>query len=174
MGGSLRVPAAFNGVLSFKPTCVRVSLEGNRQVFKDSFTLLKYNFAAPGPIANSVSDLITSFKVQLYPYVHHLDFNICPTTFKQDTFEIAASGKIRIGYLEELEHLPLSSGMRRTMREARQALIDIGYEVVDFKITTEEYWSMCQPFLTVLYTYLIEPSIQEMMDKDEDLMPEYK
>lgn len=60
------------------------------------------------------------------------------------------------------------------MREARQALIDLGYEVVDFKITTDEYWSMCQPFSTVLYTYLMEPSIQEMIERDEDILPEYK
>ncbi len=63
LGGSLRIPAAFTGTLSFKPTCGRTSLRGNRMVLKDNITLLKFISASAGPIGNTVSDLITAYRV---------------------------------------------------------------------------------------------------------------
>ena len=54
-GGSIRIPAALNGLVGFKPTARRVPLEG---VFPLSFTL-----DSAGPIAKSVADCALLDKV---------------------------------------------------------------------------------------------------------------
>ena len=70
LAGSLRIPAAFTGVKSFKPTPGRVSLEGWLMVLRNrgiSPPPLKFISASPGPIARSVSDLLMVFKLMLHP-----------------------------------------------------------------------------------------------------------
>lgn len=50
LGGSLRIPAAFTGTRSFKPTPGRVSIKGCRAVLPNSFSPFNHIGASPGPI----------------------------------------------------------------------------------------------------------------------------
>jgi len=45
---------------------------------------------------------------------------------------------LRIGYLEEIENLPVSQAMRNAMKEARGHLEKLGHEIVEFKMSKEE------------------------------------
>lgn len=98
--GSLRVPAAFTGTMALKITGERTSFKGVVGLLPNNFTTLKYLNSTDGPIGNRVSDLVTLFKVMIDPQVSHYDSLISPSTFNENNYEAAASGKIRVGYME--------------------------------------------------------------------------
>lgn len=60
LGGSIRLPAYFNGLCGFRPTSCRVSIQDHRTILPRNF----YSFAALvpacGPIAISVDDVKAS------------------------------------------------------------------------------------------------------------------
>jgi len=47
--------------------------------------------------------------------------------------------KIKVGIIKEMAHLPVCPATKRAMNMAKQALIDEGYEVVDFDLTEMDY-----------------------------------
>jgi len=61
--------------------------------------------------------------------------------------------------LEDLDIVPLSGGMKRAMKETRKALEDLGYEVVDFKISNEEFLEIRALLFVILSHFLMIPSI---------------
>ncbi len=104
IGGSIRIPSDFNGVYGFKGSSNRLTQIGGHNVMKNLFSSL----TAPGgrlrgtigPIASNVDDLITIMKIFLHPESHRYDPFAPPMPFRQEVFDKALSGKIRIGYLE--------------------------------------------------------------------------
>jgi len=65
VGGSIRVPAHFNGIVGFKPTQGRLSIALSHVAKISEVELLAPHFPpAPGPLARSVNDAIEVFKIQ--------------------------------------------------------------------------------------------------------------
>jgi len=64
IGGSIRIPALFNGVFGFKPTGGRISQEGILFPSKTGFsTGALMSFTCPGPFAKSARDCAEFFNV---------------------------------------------------------------------------------------------------------------
>ena len=57
IGGSIRLPALFNGVCGFKPTNRRVPATQHRCALDNNFTQFTQIHATVGPIAKTVDDL---------------------------------------------------------------------------------------------------------------------
>jgi Asp-tRNA(Asn)/Glu-tRNA(Gln) amidotransferase A subunit family amidase len=82
IGGSIRIPATFNGITGFKPTPQRISAKG----MNDS-RLCEFNFnsghfkPAAGPLAHTVEDCISLFKLQCRKDAHLGDPFIPPVPF---------------------------------------------------------------------------------------------
>mmetsp|Transcript_11487 Transcript_11487/g.19443 ORF Transcript_11487/g.19443 Transcript_11487/m.19443 type:complete len:122 (-) Transcript_11487:532-897(-) len=52
---------------------------------------------------------------------------------------LSEKSKIKIGVVSETPFLPVSAAVRRSVELSKKALIDEGYDVVDFHISAEEY-----------------------------------
>ena len=63
IGGSLRVPAAFCGIYSHKPTLDLVSLKGHTPGGADTLSGFSTGLAVAGPMARSAPDLLVALKV---------------------------------------------------------------------------------------------------------------
>ena len=65
IGGSIRIPATFNGIVGFKPTQGRFSNRYSSDARVIDFTMNSGHFkTASGPFAHSVNDCIEFFKIQ--------------------------------------------------------------------------------------------------------------
>ena len=64
IGGSIRVPAVYNGIFGFKTSTGRVSSAGN---IYDFIPTLEYNKSARGPLATSVDDVKLMLQVLFHP-----------------------------------------------------------------------------------------------------------
>lgn len=64
IGGSIRIPATFTGIVGFKPTQGRISVKGYHSGNTSDFDMGTGHLkAGPGPLAKSVRDCIEFFKI---------------------------------------------------------------------------------------------------------------
>jgi len=75
--------------------------------------------------------------------MHHFDPLMAPTPFNQQMYDEAlpnhSHNKVKVGFIKEMEFLPVSPAVRRAMDIAKKGLEDAGYEIVDFKLTHDDY-----------------------------------
>jgi amidase len=126
IGGSLRIPAHFCGVVGFKPTSGRVPLLGMRSAVPQEGVL-----GTPGPMGNCVDDVARLMAV-LTTGVSAVDGNAYKMDF--DAAEYAAvkakGSKLTFGYYLDDGFLAASPPCRRAVREAVAALRADGHDVV--------------------------------------------
>jgi Asp-tRNA(Asn)/Glu-tRNA(Gln) amidotransferase A subunit family amidase len=118
-GGSIRIPAAFCGVVGFKPTFGAVPREPSSAAWK---TLIAY-----GPIARSVADV-------------RLMLGVLAGADPRDRHSIEAEGldapmtelaRVRLAVSEDLGGAPVDDDVRDAFRAAVANLIDAGAEIVE-------------------------------------------
>jgi len=175
-GGSLRFPAAFCGVYSFKPTQTRFSSKGMGVMSKIDFQLFNHFPAAFGAFGKSVPDLITQTKVLADPDIHEIDCLTTPAPWNEQLFADVKQNpsKIRIGILEESPHLPVSAAVKRAIAETEAACRRLGYETVKFKFAAEDWDLMRDIFMCVAANELNKGTLKELSDSGEKMMPNLK
>jgi Asp-tRNA(Asn)/Glu-tRNA(Gln) amidotransferase A subunit family amidase len=64
---------------------------------------------------------------------------IAPVPFNQEKFERVHTDKsnIKVGFLKDVDYLPVSKSVKRAMAITRKALEDQGYQIVDVTIEKE-------------------------------------
>jgi fatty acid amide hydrolase len=123
IGGSLRVPAAFNGIASFKPTTGRMDDTGRLAVYKGQTAIVSQE----GPLARTVADL-------------ELGLTIANGGSQPRAFPSQPLGdpraidvrSLRVGYYENMGSFAASPALGRAAREAAHALADRGASIVPF------------------------------------------
>lgn len=135
LGGSIRFPAAFCGVVGFKPTQDVWSNQGVQTAIRGQ-ELVR---AQVGPMARC-SDDIALLLGALPPCDQHVaDWRVPPVTLAP-----LPARRLRIGYMDDDGVLPANPAMRRAVREAADHLRSEGMELVPC-----EPW--CSRELTALY-----------------------
>jgi Asp-tRNA(Asn)/Glu-tRNA(Gln) amidotransferase A subunit family amidase len=83
VGGSIRIPAHFNGVVGFKPTQTRLSARDMCPTFSDSKYLRGHETIVncPGPLGTSVTDVLETFKLMADTSQHLRDPYRAPLNF---------------------------------------------------------------------------------------------
>lgn len=114
-GGSIRIPAAYCGVVGLKPTYGRISKRGA--------VSLAPSLDHPGPIARTVGDAVAALKV-----LAGQDSGD-PSTRLQGLNPVRS--RIRVGVCPDLHILPLSDDYARLFQTALDALAAAGVEVVE-------------------------------------------
>jgi fatty acid amide hydrolase len=123
LGGSIRVPAAWNGLCGFKPTSFRLTNQGTTGAFRGLLVMV----TQAGPLARTVEDCELMFKL-LVDYSH---FDTAPVP-PGDSADVDVRG-MRIAAWEEDGYFPASDPARRAVREAAAALEEQGATIAWIK-----------------------------------------
>ncbi|HWZ31108.1 MAG TPA: amidase [Bryobacteraceae bacterium] len=119
-GGSVRVPAHFCGIAGLKPTPGRISLYGHRP--SEGVP----GISVAGPMARSVDDVRLLFDVLAgYDDRDPLTAPVLPRALKTDG--------VRIGVMEQFYDVPVQASVRKAVRDAANALGDLGFPVDEFR-----------------------------------------
>ncbi|EFX81960.1 hypothetical protein DAPPUDRAFT_210998 [Daphnia pulex] len=152
IGGSVRLPAAFCGIYSIKPTTSRI----------------RYKFIAsvPGIMARDSQTVVTVTKLLLND--NHLqihgDPDLLPIPWNEKMFSEKRS--LRIGYYEDDGFFPTTPGIRRAIQIAKAKLEASGHELVPFLPPHVEY--VLNSFISILTAdqsrYLLEALSNDDID----------
>jgi Asp-tRNA(Asn)/Glu-tRNA(Gln) amidotransferase A subunit family amidase len=78
--------------------------------------------------------------------------------------------KIRIGVLKESSHLPCTESVRRSIKEASKCLKELGYEIVDFEFSDEEWTLLRDLFMSMIANGNGPSMLREFNRECEDLL----
>ena len=118
VGGSVRVPAAFCGIASIKPTAGRLPDTGRLSVPPGQLGVQ----SQLGPMARRVDDVETALRV------------LNPAHIALPGSQSVDVSRLRVGVYEHDGLFLASPGVRRAVREAAAALKAAGATVVEFKL----------------------------------------
>ena len=152
-GGSIRVPAHFNGICGLKPTPGRVPSTGHFPPSGGPFALI----GVVGPMARNVGDLKALFEVMQGPD----DGDACaaPVPIRWPTNEEVR--RLKIGYFEDDGRTPVTPETRAAVRTAAHALRRSGFEVEAFRPEgLEEARELWKKFFVKVGGMLIGPMFE--------------
>lgn len=126
IGGSIRLPAAINGVYGLKPSARRLAYCGSRAMAQGSPELI-----APvnGPLAKSIEDL-EYFTKHVVEVGLEYDSEQVPIPWK----EVKLPAKLKLGYFVDTPVFRATPAVRRAVEETVAALKAEGHELVEFKV----------------------------------------
>ncbi len=140
IGGSIRLPAFFNGVFGHKPTGCLVPHTGHHPAPTDRGSEL----LGCGPVTRHAADLMPFLRIVAGP-------DGVDTTVREvelgDPDEVAIEG-LRVAMSEDASLLPVSLELRNARVRAARALAEAGAEVV--KVSLPAVKTVIQPFLNAM------------------------
>ena len=137
IGGSIRIPAHFTGIVGFKPSPDRMTRLGGKVPRLNNRNGQLIIRPTNGPMARTVDDCIELMKVLASPYVQTRDTNIPPIPFIDpysfgDT-SLPTFRKLKIAYMETDGYFEPTAACRRAVLIAADKLRTRGHEVVPFR-----------------------------------------
>lgn len=135
IGGSIRIPAAFNGLYGLRPSSGRLPYEGMANSFDGQNTVL----SVVGPLATTVGalQLMTKAVLSKQPWLHdplvaELPWRPEAEQTVLDAFQRAESG-LSFGFLPHDGHVTPHPPVRRALEKVRAALEGLGHQMIDWK-----------------------------------------
>jgi hypothetical protein len=125
-------------------------------------------------MARSFDTILEAVKVQFDPEVNLLDHKVSPCPFREDLYQLGGSGKIKIGYYDNMPTMPSTVAMKRTVKIAKEALESQGYELVPFNISEQEILEYREIIVGILANGTMVPLADYIISKGEDLIPSYQ
>jgi fatty acid amide hydrolase len=125
VGGSIRVPAHFNGIQGLKPGSRRLTTLDDPAFFHSGQEGL---LSSAGPLAREVEDLELAMRILAAPGQNEIDFRIPPVPWNEPS-NVDLS-KLRIGFYIEDDYFPSSPAIKRAVAQAADALRGSVAEVV--------------------------------------------
>lgn len=137
VAGSIRIPAAFCGILGLKPTQHRVSIEGH-------VPLVLHDYLVIGPLARSVDDLEVALAAIAGPDGKQ---SMVPPVPLPASRELPA-GPLRIGVIESHGAVQIGRAVRAGVARAAEAAAKLGHRVerVDFAAPEDAIVSLMRIF----------------------------
>mmetsp|Transcript_29057 Transcript_29057/g.41095 ORF Transcript_29057/g.41095 Transcript_29057/m.41095 type:complete len:593 (+) Transcript_29057:239-2017(+) len=133
VAGSLRIPAAFCGIVGFKTSDKRLTNKGQvRQKKNNRNGLVVVIPPTAGGLAGTVEDCAMFIKSLLVQDMFKADTSITPLPFNDMAYE--AKGKLKIGYYITDHFLDPCAAAKRGVRETITALEKAGHECVQIEL----------------------------------------
>ncbi|KXN70625.1 amidase signature enzyme [Conidiobolus coronatus NRRL 28638] len=144
-GGSLRVPASFCGVYSFKPTSGRFPTAGHFPIMSGQDSIA----TVTGPLGKSVDDIAAMFKYVAQSEPWKLDSECSKINY--EPFELPKDRKYKIGYVVSNKLFPSTPACERAVLETVKLLRDQGHEgheVFEYNLPgSSEAYQLCGTIL---------------------------
>uniref|UniRef100_A0A8H7N5D9 Amidase domain-containing protein n=1 Tax=Bionectria ochroleuca TaxID=29856 RepID=A0A8H7N5D9_BIOOC len=163
IGGSIRAPAAFNGLYGIRPSADRIPKRAMKSVESGQLNIR----VSCGPVCHSTSDLKLMTKVvTTWPSARY-DTASMPVPWR----EVDRSGqKLAFGLWEfdgtVMPHPPIL----RALRESAEKLRKAGHEVINIKIPID-FWEASEVYMRLYYQCGIEDSTKLLAEAGETMMP---
>ncbi|KAL4791068.1 amidase [Aspergillus venezuelensis] len=166
IGGSIRAPAAFNGLYGIRPTADRVPKRGMKSVESGQLNIR----VSCGPVADSLADVKLLTRVLIdWPQTRY-DPTCIPVPWREVSI---ADKKLSFGLWEfdgvVMPHPPI----RRALRETAQRLRAAGHEVIEFKMPFD-CWEASRVYMDTYYQYGKQDCLDLLAKAGEPIMPAYK
>ncbi|KAF5722339.1 aconitate hydratase 1 [Fusarium mundagurra] len=163
LGGSIRVPAAFNGLYALKPTAARIPKGGMPDLGQ---SLIQVSF---GPVCHSIEDMeLLTRVINAHPH-NRFDVTCVPVPWRRVD---APEGKLKIGLMKwdgvVMPHPPIL----RALEHTKQLLIEAGHEVVDFK-PPFDCWQALRTTFDIYYQGGADATIAALEESGEPLIPAF-
>ncbi|KAF2416538.1 acetamidase [Tothia fuscella] len=126
IGGSIRIPSHMNGLWGLKPTSSRLPYQG-LQVSTDGQGHVP---SSVGPMARSLSTLVTTMQAIIGRKPWLLDPNVTPMPWQLEVFENVQSRPITVGLLTDDGVVKVHPPIERALREVAAKLEAAGHEIV--------------------------------------------
>ncbi|KAF4547646.1 Acetamidase-like protein 3 [Elsinoe fawcettii] len=132
IGGSIRIPAAFNGLYGLRPSTGRLPYQGMANSFDGAPGVL----SVVGPLAPSVSalKLVTQSVLSTSPWFHDPLVHELPyrPEIETDTLKRAKSGALKFGVLRHDGVCSVHPPVARAIEETAAALTAAGHKAVEW------------------------------------------
>ncbi|CAD7942556.1 unnamed protein product [Amoebophrya sp. A25] len=137
VGGSVRIPAAFCGVVGFKPTSERLKVHRNGPLLREYGTMM-YVPGVSGVMGNSCDDVEAGMYALLYEFegrknIYEIDKRM-PRQGWRGSDGDWNERRLRIGYVVDDGYLEVPKAQRRALDEVMQLFRDEGHELVPFPV----------------------------------------
>ncbi|KAL4962035.1 amidase signature domain-containing protein [Aspergillus stella-maris] len=166
IGGSIRAPAAFNGLYGIRPTADRVPKRGMKSVESGQLNIR----VSCGPVAHSLADVKLLTRVLIdWPQTRY-DPTCIPVTWREVSI---TDKKLSFGIWDfdgvVMPHPPICRAMRETTTRLRAA----GHEVIEFKIPFD-CWEASRVYMDTYYQCGKQDCLDLLNKAGEPIMPAYK
>lgn len=129
-GGSVRQPAALNGIYGYKPSYGLISRYGT-VAFASSFDTV-------GVLANDLDDVIAVSSDLITPD-HHDTTSFIPEGFTLEKFKDEDLSKYKVAIISEFEEIECDQETTAKYEAAKQQIRDLGIEINEVSIDTIPY-----------------------------------
>ena len=134
--GSIRIPAAFCGIPSFKPTTGRFSTKGHSSIGPYSRSKMSNIYPNHGPLGRCADDLALFTKELITEDVIRIDPALPYIPWNEAKFQ--SQEKLRIGYVISEDFFGAAKPCKRATKEVVEVLKKLGHDVFEVKIPNFE------------------------------------
>lgn len=133
IGGSIRIPAAFNGLFGIRPSSGRLPYEGMANSFDGAPSIL----SVVGPLSTSVANLKLAVKsiLQTEPWLH--DPRVSPMPWRSEQEEtvkkLAQEKRLTFAVLRHDGLCAVHPPIKRAIEETVQKLEKLGHKVIEWQ-----------------------------------------
>jgi Asp-tRNA(Asn)/Glu-tRNA(Gln) amidotransferase A subunit family amidase len=169
LGGSLRVPASFNGVNTFLPTANRQLPDGNHMYSVSKSWAVNPLKGVIGPFSKNVDDIVRIMQLYFSDKKLKMDFLDSKLVFDNDLFQKTLKSRgMRFGVIANYDAtLGLCPTAKRVLDEASEHLKSLGHQVIEIDIPDID--EQLQNQVKIVINTYIPFCVEEWNDKCDDI-----